>query len=130
MAGELNGNITGEGNMKKTKYYVCPRCGNIILSTNAAEISCCGRPLKECVPQKAQDEDALTAERTGNEIYISSNHPMTKESYITFVAFASGDSIQLIKKYPEWDLQCHIYGVRHGMLLWYCTDKGLFYSNL
>ena len=130
MDGELNGNSAEEGNMKKSKYYVCPHCGNIILSTNAAEFSCCGRTLKECIPQKAEDKDMLTVEKIGNELYVSSDHPMTKESYISFVAFATGDSVQIIKKYPEWDLQCHIYGAKHGMLLWYSTDKGLFYRNI
>ena len=128
--GELDGNDAEEGNMKKTKYYICPHCGNIILSTNDAGVSCCGRKLGEAVAKKAEDGEKLTVERTGNEIYVSSNHPMTKDHYISFVAFATGDSVQIIKKYPEWDLQCHLYGARHGMLLWYCTNHGLFYQNI
>jgi len=51
---------------------------------------------------------------------------MTKEHYISFVAFATGESIQMIKQYPEWELQLRIPARRHGMLLWYCTEHGLF----
>lgn len=33
---------------------------------------------------------------------------MRKENYISFVAFATGDRLQVIKQYPEWDLQLRI----------------------
>ena len=33
------------GNVKRTKFYVCEKCGNILTSIGDAEIACCGRKL-------------------------------------------------------------------------------------
>ena len=55
---------------------------------------------------------------------------MEKENYLSFVAFATGDKIQLIKQYPEWNLQVRIQKRGHGMLFWYSTTQGFFYQLL
>lgn len=126
LAGELPRRAQIGGNMKKSQYYVCPACGNLIVSTAGAEISCCGRKLAALTPKKAAAEEKLKVERVEDEWFLTADHPMTKEHYISFVAFATGESIQLIKQYPEWDLQLRIPTRRHGTLLWYCTEHGLF----
>ncbi|MDR3492466.1 MAG: XRE family transcriptional regulator, partial [Gammaproteobacteria bacterium] len=59
---------------------------------------------------------------------ITAAHPMNKEHYISFVAFATGDRVQLIKQYPEWDMQLRIPKRGHGMLIWYCTRHRLYYQ--
>ena len=41
-------------------------------------------------------------------------------------AFAAGDRVQMIRQYPEWDLSVRIPARGHGVLLWYCTQHGLF----
>ena len=114
------------GNMKKAKYYVCPVCGELTVTTGKAAVSCCGRVLTALTPQKPAEEEKLTAERVEDEWFLTSAHPMTKEHHIAFVAFAAGDRLQLIRQYPEWDLQVRIPVRGHGMLLWYCTQHGLF----
>jgi len=126
LAGELPCQDKSGGNMKKSQYYVCPGCGNIVVSTQGAEVSCCGRKLKALTPKKAEESEKLKVERVEDEWFITADHPMTKEHYISFVAFATGESIQMIKQYPEWDLQLRIPARRHGMLVWYCTEHGLF----
>ncbi len=128
--GGLNaGDFTG-GNMKKSTYFVCPSCGNITLNTGNASVSCCGRKLEPLEARKATDGHVLNCELMDGELYISSNHPMEKDHYISFVAFATGDQVQLFKQYPEWALQARIANRRHGMLLSYCTEHGLFYQNV
>ncbi|MGM9926836.1 MAG: helix-turn-helix domain-containing protein [Bacillus sp. (in: firmicutes)] len=128
LGGELTANEFVGGNMKKTNYYVCPSCHNIVLSTGNASISCCGRKLEALVPTKAKEEEKLEVSQVENEWFITSDHPMTKDHYISFIAFATGEQIQIIKQYPEWALQTRIPKRRHGMLLWYCTKHGLFYQ--
>lgn len=128
----LDGEISEEdaviGNMKKTKYYVCPTCGNISLCTGEAQISCCGRKLEPLTAQKASDENKLSIEKIEGEWFVSSKHEMTKAHYISFIAFATGDRVQIVKLYPEWNMQARLNTGAHGTLLWYCTADGLFYQ--
>lgn len=128
--GDLIQNSFVGGNMKNSKYYVCPTCGNISLCTGNAEISCCGRVLKELEPKKAKNEEKLSVEEIENEWFISSNHPMAKEDYISFIAFATGDKVQIIKQYPEWNLQVRIPKKGRGKLIWFSTKEGLLYQLL
>lgn len=125
LSGELGTNdIRGE-NMKRTKYYVCPLCGNISICTGEAAVSCCGRRLTALVPQQAQPQQQLTVEAIEDEWYITSDHPMRKEDYISFVAFVSGGRMQFFKQYPEWKLEMRMQRCGHGMLLWYSAREGL-----
>ncbi|MGL5440106.1 MAG: helix-turn-helix domain-containing protein [Filifactoraceae bacterium] len=132
LASLLKGDVSNEdfanGNMKKTKFYVCPICHNILLSTGNSEISCCGRKLSEQKLQKADDNNKLIIEIIEDEWYITTNHEMKKENYISFVCFISDNSLNLYKTYPEWELELRMPKKRFGMLLWYSTTKGLFYK--
>ena len=128
LSGDLVSNECVVGNMKNTKYYVCSLCGNLVFSTGSASVSCCGRVLEALTPQKPTEEHRLNIEVVEDEWFITSDHPMNKEHFISFVAFATGDRIQVIKQYPEWNLQTRISRRGHGMFLWYCTKDGLFYQ--
>lgn len=130
LVGDITPNDFVGGNMKNTKYYVCPTCHNISLCTGEAEVSCCGKKLTVQQMKKAGDTEKLSVEVLEDEWFITSEHPMTKEHYISFVAFASGESIQIIKQYPEWNLELRIPKRGYGMLIWYCIEHGLFYQRL
>lgn len=128
LAGTLSENGVEGGNMKKLKFYVCPKCGNLLTGISEASISCCGKKLAPLLAKKAKDDEKLSVENIENDYFISSDHEMTKEHYITFVALLTGDSVMIRKQYPEWDLQTRIPRISHGMLLWHCVDHGLFYQ--
>lgn len=128
LSGDLDENDLKGGNMKKSKFYVCPLCGNLLVGTTEAAISCCGKKLQALTPKKASDAEKLTVENIENEYFISTEHEMNKSHYISFVALLTGDSIMLRKQYPEWDLQVRIPRFGRGMLMWYCTEHGLFYQ--
>lgn len=125
LAGDLTPNESDGGNMKNTKYYVCPTCNSLTFCTGEAEVSCCGKKLSALELKKAEEIEKLTVEEMEKEWYITSNHPMNKECYISFLAFASGDRIQVIKQYPEWDLNVRLPKRGHGLLIWYSTEQGL-----
>lgn len=130
LAGDMTPNDFVGGNMKHTTYYVCPICHNISLCTGKAEISCCGKKLLAQEMKKAEGNEKLSVQVMEDEWNITSSHPMTKNHYISFVAFAAGDRIYLFKQYPEWDLNVRIPRRGHGMLIWYCLEHGLFYQLL
>lgn len=52
MMGEYKINDNISGNMKKTHFYVCPVCGNVIMAIGVGTYSCCGIILPEI---KAED---------------------------------------------------------------------------
>ena len=130
LSGELSVNDALGGNMKKTKFYVCPECRNLITAMNHTTISCCGKKLTALEPQKAMGDERLSVEIIENDYYITSEHEMSREHYISFVALLTGDSMVLRKQYPEWNLQVRIPVLAHGRLLWYCSQHGLFYQEI
>ncbi len=130
LSGELDDNGILGGNMKKLCFYICPNCGNVITAMTETNITCCGKKLKPLQPKKASESDRLIVEKVENDFYISTQHPMEREHYISFVALLTGDSIMLRKQYPEWGLQVRIPIFSHGRLLWYCNQHGLFYQEI
>ncbi len=126
--GDLVSNEFVGGNMKKSNYFVCQSCNNIVLATGDITISCCGRKLERLEAKEASDENQLSIIEIENEWFISSEHPMSKDHYISFIAFATGDQVRIIKQYPEWSLQTRIFKGKHGKLLWYDTKFGLHYQ--
>ena len=128
LAGKIELNETMGGNMKKLKFYVCPQCGNLLTATGDANLSCCGKRLEALTPEKASEEHSLNIEPVEDELYIASPHEMTKEHYISFVAYVTGDRLLLVKQYPEWNLQLRFHKSGHGKLYFHCSKHGLFYQ--
>ncbi|SCH88929.1 helix-turn-helix domain-containing protein [Romboutsia sp. Marseille-P6047] len=128
LEGEINLNNLVGGNMNKLKFYVCPQCNNLMTATGNAEISCCGKKLEALEAKKSDEKHVLNIEPVEDELYITSNHSMDKEHYISFLAYLKGDSVLIAKQYPEWDLQLRLRKRGHGRLFYYCTNHGLFYQ--
>lgn len=116
--------------MKHIKFFVCPHCGNLITAMADTSVSCCGKKLQALTPRKASENERLSVEIIENDYFISTQHEMVREHYISFVALLTGDSIMLRRQYPEWELQTRIPVFSHGRLLWYCTQHGLFYQDI
>jgi len=121
LSGDLAPNDFVGGNMKKTNYYVCPMCHNISLCTGEADVSCCGRKIDQQQMQKAEENEMLSVEVIEDDWYITVAHPMNKEHYISFVAFATGDRVQIINipngicslGYPKEVMEC-LFGSVQG----------------
>ena len=130
MEGQVKGNEPTGGNMKKLKFYMCPHCGNLLTSTVEAAVSCCGKTLAPLEARKADEAHGLNVEVIENEFFVTSEHEMTKEHYISFLALLTGDTLVLKKQYPEWGMDTRLPMLRYGTLYWYCTEHGLFYQHL
>ena len=114
--------------MNKIKFYVCPQCGNLMTATGNATISCCSKTLESLVAKKAEDEHKLNIEPVEDELYVTTEHEMRKEHYISFIAYVKGDRALITKQYPEWNMQFRFRKSGHGKLYYYCTEHGLFYQ--
>jgi len=128
--GNLVNNVNVSGNMMRSKFYVCPICGNIFHSMGEAVIQCHGILLTSCQPEESDENHKVFIERVEDEYYIQIEHDMTKQHYISFVAALSSDKIQVIKLYPEGNSQARvkINGVKK--ILFYCNRDGLFSINI
>lgn len=130
LSGEIGKNESEKGNMKKLKFYICKQCGNIITATSEASVTCCGNVLTAEEPREASEEEKLRTEELDGEWFISSDHPMTKAHYISFVSCLNDSTVMLCKQYPEWNLQVTLPLCRSGQLVWYCTKCGLLRQKI
>ena len=128
LSGEINLNELEGGNMKNIRFYICDKCGNLITTTGEASISCCGKKIEPSIAKKAEDGHRLNVENIENELFITSEHEMKKEHYISFVAHVKGDRVQIVKQYPEWNMQFRLNQNGSGKLYFYCKEHGLFYQ--
>ena len=122
-----NSNVSA--NVLKSKFYICPICGNVICSMGEAVIHCHGVLMTAAEPEEDDGNHKIYVERIEDEYYVRIEHAMTKKHYISFVAAQSSDRIQMVKLYPEGNAEArfHISGVKR--ILFYCNRDGLFFMN-
>lgn len=75
-------------------------------------------------------EHFIIIEKVENEHYITLNHQMTKEHYISFLAYVTSDKIQVNKLYPEGNAEARFLIRGHGRIYGYCNKHGLFYKKI
>ena len=124
----INQNISA--NMLRSKFYVCPLCGNVIHTFGNTVVSCCGIVMPPLEAEDADDDHTLTIEAVEDEQFLTIHHPMTKAHYISFIAFVSSDRFQMVKLYPEGNAQTRLQlrGMRY--LYYYCNRHGLFRKSV
>lgn len=123
----VNGNRTA--NMMKTKWYVCPVCGNVINATGEAVISCCGITLPAVEAAEANGTDGghpVRIEHVEDEYYVTIDHDMTKTHYISFIAALSGQENHIVKLYPEGPAEARFKTRLVKKIIFYCNHHGLF----
>ena len=130
ISGNTVHNANVSANMLRSSFYVCPVCGNVMHSMGEAEIHCHGILLTPLEEEPADEQHLCSIERMEDEYYVRIDHSMTKEHYISFVAAASSDEIQMVKLYPEGNAEARfkIRGVRR--IFYYCNRDGLFSRSL
>ena len=123
-----NGNVSA--NMLRSKFYVCPVCGNIVHSMGEAVLHCHGVLLTPCQAEETDETHKIFMEKVEDEYYVRIEHDMTKKHYISFIAAVSSDRIQMVKLYPEENAEARfqINGVKQ--ILFYCNRDGLFSINV
>ena len=126
MNGEPVANKNTSANLLRSKFYVCPVCGNILHSTGAAVIHCCGVSLQPLEAEEVDGDHTIVIEPVEEEHFISVEHPMTKQHYISFLAFVATDRMQMVKLYPEGNAQTRLQLRGGGYLYYYCNRHGLY----
>lgn len=127
LQGELNPNRTDTGKIDRTRFYVCPVCGNILTSTGEANISCCGRHLMPLTLSSDDCTPEISIEEMDTDYYVSISHEMSKTHYISFAAWVNDSCLWFQRLYPEQSPAFRMPAVRrNGKLYLYCIRDGLF----
>ncbi|MBQ3078294.1 MAG: helix-turn-helix domain-containing protein [Clostridia bacterium] len=126
MKGHSIDNGNRSANLLRSLFYVCPVCGNVFHASGEAVVSCCGITLPPLIAEEADEGHRLTIEAVEDEHFLTVSHPMTKRHFISFLAFVTGDRLQLVRLYPEGAAETRLQLRGHGVLYWYCNRHGLF----
>lgn len=124
----INENRTAK--IDRSKFYVCPICGNSVFSLGEIVLSCCGLvlpPAEAEICDEAHKIDVLTSE---DEYYVSVRHEMTKKHSISFIAGIYDSGIRMCKLYPEQEPSARFKISGLKKIYVYCNQHGMFEKNL
>ena len=124
----INKNISS--NILRSKFYVCPVCGNVIRTTGDTVISCCGIALPPLEAEDVDEAHDITVEKVEDEHIITVNHEMTKTHFISFIAYLTSDRVQFVKFYPEGNAETRLQLRGRGYLYIYCNKHGLMKKRI
>ncbi|MBR5502305.1 MAG: helix-turn-helix domain-containing protein [Oscillospiraceae bacterium] len=128
LAGQVLRNKNTSGNLLRGSFYVCPVCGNVIYALGAGDYHCCGIRLPAIAADTAQDDEEhiISVEHSDGDLFVTLDHPMLKDHYISFVAFLQQGRMQLVKFWPQQEAEARFALQRTGVFYAYCNRHGLF----
>ena len=126
MSGNTVRNVNVSSNILRSKFYVCPVCGNVLHSMGEAVIHCHGMLLEPLEPKETDEEHMMFIEGMEDEYYVRVDHEMTKQHYISFAAALSPDRMQMVRLYPEGNAEARFQMRGVKKMVFYCSKDGLF----
>ena len=126
LAGESITSSNTCANLKKSAFYVCPVCGNIIYAIGEGVFSCHGIQLPAL---EAEDGD-FSITTVEDEYLVEIEHPMSKAHYISFMAYVAADTTEIKKLYPEQSAMARFKRRGHGRIFVYDSREGLSQKNV
>ncbi|MBR3802373.1 MAG: helix-turn-helix domain-containing protein [Clostridia bacterium] len=124
----INNNISS--NILRSKFYVCPVCGNVIHTTGDALISCCGITLPSLEAEETDEAHEIRIEKVEDEYFVTVDHEMEKSHFISFIAHLTSDKVQFVKFYPEGNAETRFQLRGRGYLYIYCNKHGLMKKKI
>ena len=129
LSGQPIHNQNRSANVLRSRFYVCPVCGNVLWATGEAMISCCGIALPALEAEEPEAAHLAQVESVEDELLVTLPHPMTREHHIRFIAYVTSDRTELVRLYPEGDAQARFPNRGRGKLYWYCNRHGLYAAH-
>lgn len=129
LAGHLTENREEAGNMKRTKFYVCPTCHGILQGTGEGQVICCGKPVEALTAQPADEAHGVRISVIEDDYYIELDHEMEKDHFIRFVAYVGYDRVLMVRLYPEGNAAIRFPKMHGGKLYCCCSRHGLFVQS-
>jgi len=130
LCGQAVTNGNRASNMLKSRFYVCPVCGNVLFARGEAVICCCGIQLPALEAEEPDEAHSLKTGHAEDEICVSADHPMSKEHYLSFIAYMTPDDCEIRALYPEGGAETRFFFRGSGWLYAYCSHHGLFRQKI
>lgn len=125
LSGDCVTNANRSCHMKRSKFYVCPICGNVLHTTGEAVISCCGVTLPALEADPADAAHAIQVEYADSEYHVTVAHAMSKTHHISFIAYVTDSRCELAKLYPEGSAEARFFSRGRGEIYCFCNRHGL-----
>lgn len=126
LTGDVAVNKNISANMRRSRFYFCPICGNVIHAMGEGAFSCCGIRLPSQEAEEPDEQHRLYVEDVDGEMFVYLDHPMEKSHSISFMAYVTDCHIQMEKLYPEQAAQTHFRRAGRGTIFAFCNRHGLF----
>ncbi|MDO4797179.1 MAG: zinc ribbon domain-containing protein [Coriobacteriales bacterium] len=119
-------NHNRSANAKRSTFYVCPTCGNVVWSMGEAVVGCCGNTLEPLAARANDRVLTATVDAVDGRQRVWIDHPMTKEDHLSFIAAVGDDLVRIKRLYPEQEARAEFplfgpcklfaYGASCGMV--------------
>lgn len=126
LSGEQITNQNRAANPMRGKFYVCPVCGNVMYAMGEGAFSCCGVTLPPLEAEEADGEHTIRVEEWEGRSFVTADHPMRKDHYISFIAQVRFDRVELVKLYPEQLPEATMSHWPGAAFYVYCNRHGLY----
>ena len=126
LAGDVRANANRAGNMLRSIFYVCPICGNVVHAMGEGSFSCCGSAMLPLEAEEPDEEHTFSIDRIEDDWCVTLDHPMTKDHYVSFVAYVTSGAMHMRKLYPEQQIEERFHMTGSGTIFLHCNKHGLF----
>ena len=110
ISGECVRNKNRASDMLRSRFYVCPVCGNVIRTVGEAAVSCCGITLPALEAEEPDGAHRILVETAEDEYFVRMDHPMEKDHHISFLAAVSDNSVQFVSSIRKEAPRCTLKG--------------------
>jgi superoxide reductase len=126
--------------MSERKFYLCERCGNLVglIHEGGGELSCCGQPMKELVPNTtdaSHEKHVPVVTIEGGAVHVqvgSAAHPMTEAHSIQWIYLCTetGGQRRCLKPGDAPEATFLLQGEKPVAVYAYCNLHGLWETKL
>ena len=96
-------------NLRRSSFYVCPDCGNVVWSAGEVATSCCGNSLEPLVAKPNDGALSATVEASDGCQRVHVRHPMSKDDHLLFIAAVGDDLVRIKRLYPEQEARAEFW---------------------
>ena len=124
--GDLKTNENVSGNIKKNTILCMPDLWEHYNSCRRREFFLLWNNTSKAGSRNRWGRAFTFVETVDNEFSIVMKHSMSKGHYVSFIAYVTSGSVEIVKIYPEQDISVRFRKKGHGFLYGYCNRHGLF----